>query len=108
MAQTHSRYALEALRLLGSLIRVARIERRMTAKELAERTGISRPLLHRIERGDPRSAIGSVFEAAMIVGVPLFETDPSRLSSDLARIEDKLALLPKKVHESKIVVDDEF
>jgi transcriptional regulator with XRE-family HTH domain len=108
MAQTFSRYALEALRLLGSSIRAARIERRMTTEELAERIGISRPSLHRIERGDPRSSIGSVFEAATIVGVPLFEADPSRLAGDLARVEEKLALLPKMIRAPRVEVDDEF
>jgi len=106
MAQTYSRQTIEALSLLGKLIRVARIERRMTAHELAERTGISRPSLHRIERGDPGTAIGSVFEAATIVGVTLFETDPSRLASDLTRVEEKLTLLPKMIRSRKI--DDDF
>lgn len=108
MAQTYSRYALEALRLLGSSIRAARIERRMTAEQLAQRIGISRASLHRIERGGPRSSIGSVFEAAAIVGVPLFEADPSRLAGDLARVEERLVLLPKMIRAPKVEVEDEF
>ena len=108
MPQTYSLYALEALRLLGGSIRAARIERRLTAQELSERIGISRPSLHRIERGDPKSAIGSAFEAAAIVGVPLFETDPGRLAADLARVEEKLALLPKMIRRPKGELDDAF
>jgi transcriptional regulator with XRE-family HTH domain len=108
VTKTYSRYALEALKLLGSSIRAARIERRMTTEELAERIGISRPSLHRIERGDPRSSIGSAFEAATIVGVPLFEADPSRLAGNLAQVEVKLALLPKMIRAPKVDVDDEF
>lgn len=108
MTRSYSRHALEALKLLGKSIRAARIERRMTSVELAERIGISRASLHRIEKGDPRSGIGPAFEAAMIVGVPLFETEPSRLAGDLARAGEKLALLPKKVRPQKIAVDDEF
>jgi len=108
MTRSYSRHALEALKLLGRSIRAARIERRMTSAELAERIGISRVSLHRIENGEPRSAIGPVFEAATIVGVPLFETEPSRLAGDLARTEEKLALLPKKVRPPRVVVDDEF
>jgi transcriptional regulator with XRE-family HTH domain len=108
MTQTYSRYALEALKLLGSSVRAARIERRMTTSELAERVGISRASLHRIERGDPRSSIGSVFEAATIVGVPLFEANPSRLAAELVRVEEKLALLPKLIRTPSVDVDDEF
>jgi DNA-binding XRE family transcriptional regulator len=80
----------------------------MTTAELAERIGISRVSLYRIENGDPRSTIGPAFEAAAIVGVPLFEAEPSRLAADLARTEEKLALLPKKVRPPRIKVDDEF
>lgn len=108
MTQTHSIHAIQALRLLGSSIRAARIERRMSTAELAERIGISRPSLHRIERGDPRSSIGSAFEAATIVGVPLFEADPSRLAGELARVEEKLTLLPKMIRARRVEVDDEF
>ncbi|HEX5258972.1 MAG TPA: helix-turn-helix transcriptional regulator [Sphingomicrobium sp.] len=108
MAQTYSRYAIEALGLLGRSIRAGRIERRMTTEELAQRIGISRPSLHRIERGDPTISIGSAFEAATIVGVPLFEADPSRLAGDLARVEEKLALLPKMIRRPKVEVDDDF
>ena len=80
----------------------------MSVSELAERIGISRMSLYRIERGDPRTAIGSVFEAATIVGVPLFELEPSRLAPNIARTEERLALLPKKIRSSKIEIDDEF
>jgi hypothetical protein len=49
-----------------------------------------------------------VFEAATIVGVPLFELEPSRLAPNIARTEERLALLPKKIRSSKIEIDDEF
>jgi len=42
-----SRYAAEALIYLGRLIREARIARKETAEQLAERAGISRGLLQR-------------------------------------------------------------
>ena len=56
----YSRYSREAVVLLGQLIRLARIGHKLTFEELAERAGMSRGLLHRIERGDPGCAIGSV------------------------------------------------
>ena len=39
----------KAAELLGLMIRAARLERNMTAQELAERAGVSRPLLSRVE-----------------------------------------------------------
>ncbi|MEQ9860538.1 helix-turn-helix domain-containing protein [Pectobacterium cacticida] len=40
--RTYSRYSRDAARLLGLMIRTARIERKLTVEELAERAGVSR------------------------------------------------------------------
>ena len=58
-ARTYSRYSLEAVTLLGKLIRAARKERKMTVQEVAERTGISRGLMQRIEKDDPKRELGA-------------------------------------------------
>lgn len=107
-ARPHSRYSQTALALLGRLIRAARIQRKMTAQELADRAGVSRGLVQRIEKGDPRCAIGAAFEAATIVGVPLFEADTNTISRQLRETQEKLALLPKSVRKSEKVADDDF
>jgi transcriptional regulator with XRE-family HTH domain len=106
--RTYSKHTSEAAMLLGKLIRLARKERKLTAEELAERTGISRSTLQRIEKGDPKVEIGVVFEAATIVGVNLFDADDNRLSAQIARADDKIALLPKHIHKSSKGVRDEF
>jgi transcriptional regulator with XRE-family HTH domain len=69
--RTYSHYTREASILLGELIRIARKESHLTAQELADRAGISRGLLQRIEKGDLKCEIGVVFEVATIVGVKL-------------------------------------
>lgn len=102
----YSRATLEALLLLGKLIRAERIERRWPVQELAERVGVSRDLIQRIERGDPRCGIGAIFEAATITGVPLFERDPGRLGRHLAEQDAKLKLLPKAARRKRAIVDD--
>jgi transcriptional regulator with XRE-family HTH domain len=106
--RAYSPPSLEALTLLGKLIRLARKQRRMTAAELAERTGISRSTLQRIEKGDPKVEVGIMFEAAALAGVPLFDAGPGRLSDKIARIDDKLALLPKAIHKPATEVNDAF
>jgi transcriptional regulator with XRE-family HTH domain len=103
-----SRYAQEAIVLLGQLIRLGRIERRMTAQELAERAGISRALLHRIERGDPGCSIGAVFEAAAVAGVPLFESERGATTMRVRDADARLALMPKAVRRKARVVQDDF
>ena len=106
--RTYSKHTTEAAVLLGRLIRLGRKERKLTAEELAERTGVSRKTLQRIERGDPKVEIGIVFEAATIVGINLFDADDGRLTQKIERAEDKIALLPKHIHKSSKGVRDEF
>ena len=65
-------------------------------------------MMRRIEQGDPRCAIGLVFEAAAIVGVALFDSDRDRLAGHLAEQETKLRLLPKAVHKPRSEVKDDF
>ena len=103
-----SNHSLSAIELLGSLIRVARKERKMTVQELADRTGISRGLVQRIETGDPSCSIGAAFEAATIVGIPLFDLDSKQLPQKLAQTNEKLTLLPKWVHKPRRNVNDDF
>jgi DNA-binding XRE family transcriptional regulator len=106
--RTYSRYSQEALRLLGASLRAARIEKKMGTQTLAERAGISRDLLYRIEKGDPRCQIGVVFELAAILGVPLFEPELGALQKRRREFEDRLTLLPKAVHAPRDEVKDDF
>ncbi len=108
IARTYSHYSLQALTLLGALLRAGRIQKKMGTRALAERAGISRDLLYRIEKGDPRCEIGVVFELAAILGIPLFEPDLSALQSHHRAMRDRLALLPKAVHVSHSEVKDDF
>ena len=94
--------------LLGKLIRTGRIERKMSTTELAERAGISRDMLYRVEKGDPRCEIGVVFELAVIVGVTLFEPDVSRLRGLDRQVSDRLSLLPKSIRKPEEDVYDDF
>lgn len=106
--RSYSHYSREAARLLGLAIRVARIERGMTAEDLAERAGVSRGLVRRAEEGDMGCSLGAVFEIAAIVGVPLFTPDPSMMTMQAASLERTLTLLPRAVHPSRKAVKDEF
>ena len=103
-----SAYSRDALLLLAQMIRRARIERKLTAQELADRAGISRGLVQRIERGDPGCAIGAVFETAAIVGVRLFDADQSTLANQISVHGTTLALMPKSVRRSSPKVKDDF
>ena len=106
--RTYSRYCRDAAALLGALIREARNARKLTAQELADRAGISRGLLQRIEKGNLKCEIGAVFEVATIVGVKLFDADEATLTRYMAQAKEKLALLPKSVRKKQKPVRDDF
>lgn len=108
ITRTYSRYTREASALLGGLIRAARKERKLTAQELADRAGISRGLLQRIEKGDLKCEIGAAFEVATIVGVKLFDATENTLIKHLRQTEARLALLPKLIKTRKKTLRDDF
>lgn len=107
-SRSYSRYSRDAALVLGQLIRRARIEKKITTSELAERAGLSRGLIQRIEKGDPGCSIGAVFETAAVVGVRLFDADQAALSQALANNSATLTLLPRAVRAARAEAKDDF
>ena len=106
--RSYSRYAREAAELFGLMIHRARIERDLKVADVAERAGISRGLVHRIEKGEMGSSIGAAFEVAAIVGLRLFEAEPTTLTRHLSVERDRLTLLPQSVRTGPTKVKDDF
>lgn len=104
----YSTQARTATQLLAQQIAIARREAGRSAADVAERAGITRKTLSRIEHGDPRVAIGTVFEVATLLGVVLFTDDRRQLEQLRSRLSDQLALLPQRVRTSAREVDDDF
>jgi transcriptional regulator with XRE-family HTH domain len=107
-SRAYSFYSRHACSLLGQLIRQTRIEKKLTIEELAERAGISRGLVARIEKGDLGCAIGAVFETAAVVGVRLFDADQTTIDAQISTSKAMLTLLPKRVRNSTGPVKDDF
>ena len=106
--RTYSKYALEAATLMGGQIKLGRKQRQWTEKNLADRAGISRATLQKIENGEMSCAIGLVFEVATLVGVKLFEPENVSLSKHIEQTSDKIALLPQRIKTRKKAVHDDF
>ena len=106
--RTYSQYAKEGAKLLGEQIKLGRKQRKWSEQNLAERAGISRATLRKIENGEMSCAVGLVFEVAAIVRVKLFEQRDVPLSKHLEHTRDKIALLPQRVRASKKPVFDDF
>ena len=103
---TFSPVTREAASLLGGRVRLARRERRWTVEELAERVGVSPVTIRKVERGDLTVALGTAFEAAALVGVMLFDDDPTRRVLEREHVAARLAVLPAAVRHT--TVDDDF
>lgn len=105
----YSEYTKEALKVLGGLIQECRKKKRMTAKELASRAGISARLLKRIEEGSPVSDIGTVFEVAYLSGLPLFGVT-SRFDMGVMKkeLDQRLMLMPDRIRRKVREVKDDF
>lgn len=107
-ARAYSRYSIDAAILLGKQIQLGRKQRKWTESELAERAGISRSTVQKIEKGDMSCEIGLVFETATLVGIKLFASEVTSLSAQIKNTDEKIALLPKSIHKQKKEVDDAF
>ncbi|TVZ37622.1 helix-turn-helix protein [Alteromonadaceae bacterium 2753L.S.0a.02] len=69
--------------MLSERIKLERKRRKWSESNLAERAGVSRATLQKIEAGEMTYAIGLVFEVAALVGVTLFESDKQPLAKHI-------------------------
>ncbi|MCR5569879.1 MAG: helix-turn-helix domain-containing protein [Paludibacteraceae bacterium] len=81
------------LQTLGEQIRYARLRRDLTTVQIAERAGISRSTLVRIEKGDEGVALGQYFRVLIALG----------LASDITLVakDDELG---RKLQDAKLEV----
>jgi transcriptional regulator with XRE-family HTH domain len=61
--------AIKALRKVGRDINDARRRRRITTSLMAERAGVSRATIGKIEKGDPTTSIGGYASALFVLGM---------------------------------------
>lgn len=65
MRSLNARRALESL---GANIKTARLKRRISVKDFAERTGVSESTVMRLEKGDGGVSIGTLAMACLVLG----------------------------------------
>ena len=80
----------------------------MSQEELARRLGVSRLTVRAIEKGSPTVALGTVFEAAVVVGIPLLAEDRSELGQLATSVAAIAQILPKVGRGKVRNVDDDF
>ncbi|MFZ0453451.1 MAG: helix-turn-helix transcriptional regulator [Ignavibacteriaceae bacterium] len=83
------------LREFGENIKLARLRRKLSTIQVAERAGISRTTLYEIERGKPNVSMGNYVQVLSVLGL---ENDLLKVAKD-----DELG---RKLQDAKLVVKE--
>lgn len=87
--------AQKTLTILGENIRLARLRRRYSMEQVAERADISRPTLHSIERGNSNVTIGAYVKVLAVLG----------LEQDIAAVA-KDDTLGRKIQDAGLIIKE--
>lgn len=77
----------------GSRLRLARLRRKLSTVQMAERMAVSRDTLNRLEKGDPAIALGTYLRALRVLGLDR-DLDVLAKDDELGRKLQDLALEP--------------
>lgn len=94
---TNSVSLTDILQQLGADLEAARKRRRISTKDMAIKLKVSRPTLKKIERGDPRVALGSYASALEIFGMAGRLADLASARHDTEGLALETGRLPKRI-----------
>lgn len=92
-----------SLEAMGGNLKLARLRRKFSAETVAQRAGISRKTMYRVEQGDPAVALGIYARVMQALGL---EQDLSLLAADdlLGRkLQDAALPAPRRAARQKVV-----
>lgn len=84
----------------GNRLRLARLRRKISTVQMAERMGVSRDTLNRLEKGDPTIALGTYLRALRVLGLDR-DIDLVAKDDELGRKLQDLALEPASSRVSR-------
>ena len=96
----------DALRRLGENVETARTRRRMRQVDLAEKTGLARLTLRRIEAGSPTTSIGAYFAVLWALGLERELVDLASPDRDEEGKTLEEARQPRRVRASSVLDAD--
>jgi transcriptional regulator with XRE-family HTH domain len=86
---------LKILKEFGESIKLARLRRKLSTEQVAERAGIARTTLWAIEKGSPNVALGSYVQVLFVLGL---ERDLLKVAGDDA--------LGRRLQDAKLLVKE--
>ncbi len=93
--------ATKVLRKLGNDLSDARRRHRITKELMAERAGLSRSTINKIEKGDPTASIGAYSSVLFVLGMAERLNDLADASHDLTGRQLEEEKLPQRVRLPK-------
>lgn len=92
----------KALQKLGEDIKEARIRRRISIQLMAERAGISRPTLKKVEDGDATTSMGIYAKVLFIMSLEKNLADLADIRNDKVGLILASQALPKRARSKKV------
>jgi len=86
------------LKKLGEDIADARKRRRISTVTMCERARVTRPTLRRLERGDPKVALGIVATILFVLGLHRRLSELADASRDSLGLDLEAEALPKRIY----------
>ena len=96
----------ESLQAIGAGIRTARLRRRQTARDLADRMGVSLGTLLKLERGDPGVALGTFAAALWALNLLAPVAESVRPEADRIAAAIEAVCAPRRARRRKDTLDD--
>lgn len=93
------------MQAFGQRLKAARLRRGLTTILFAERVGISRDTLNRLEKGDPTIALGTYLRALRVLGLDK-DMDAVARDDELGRKLQDLKLLERKPRQPRTVSNE--
>jgi transcriptional regulator with XRE-family HTH domain len=86
---------------VGENLRLARLRRRLSAQQVADRAGISRSTLQNLEKGSPSVSMGNLLQVLVVLGLEkdfpeLAAVDPLGRKLEDARLTESRRRAPKR------------
>lgn len=100
-AEKYTPSAQRALRRLGNALQIARKKRRMTVEDFAERVGVAKGTIIRLEKGDAGVSIGTLAMAFLALGELHRLEDIIDVSRDDAGLLLDQSRLPERVRNPR-------
>ncbi len=94
--------AQKAISILGENIKLARLRRRYSTQQVAERANISRPTLLSVEKGHPHVSIGAYVKVLFVLGLEKDITEVARDDKLGRRLQDAELIIKERAPKKSI------